>query len=118
MRRPDLRSLLRDKDIRHGGIRRDGDSLVVRFRDEATRKAATGIVSDNLADMNWQPGTDASSALLGLADTPQIQCLLLDSERAPCGVGDIALPPLAPALAAAIHALTGQRLRRLPLRPA
>jgi preprotein translocase subunit SecD len=59
----DLRSLLRDKDIRHGGIRRDGDTLVVRFRDEATRKAASGIVSDSLADLNWQPGTDASGEL-------------------------------------------------------
>ncbi len=59
----DLRSLLRDKDIRHGGIRRDGDTLVVRFRDEATRKSATALVSDSLADLNWQPGTDAGGEL-------------------------------------------------------
>jgi preprotein translocase subunit SecD len=59
----DLRTLLRDKDIRHGGIRRDGDSLVVRFRDEPTRKSASALVSDSLADLNWQPGTDASGEL-------------------------------------------------------
>ena len=59
----DLRSLLRDKDIRHGGIRREGDTLIVRFRDEATRKAASSIVSDNLSDLNWQAGTDASGDL-------------------------------------------------------
>ena len=59
----DLRSLLRDKDIRHGGIRREGDTLVVRFRDEATRKAASTIVSDSLADLNWLPGTDAGGEL-------------------------------------------------------
>ncbi|MEY2840607.1 MAG: protein translocase subunit SecD [Pseudomonadota bacterium] len=59
----DLRTLLRDKDIRHGGIRRDGDTLVVRFRDEATRKAASGIVSDSLSDLNWVPGTDAGGEL-------------------------------------------------------
>jgi preprotein translocase subunit SecD len=59
----DLRSLLRDKDIRHGGIRREGDTLVVRFRDEATRKAASSIVSDSLADLNWVPATDAGGEL-------------------------------------------------------
>jgi len=59
----DLRTLLRDKDIRHGGIRRDGDTLVVRFRDEATRKTATTIVADNLSDLNWLPGADASGEL-------------------------------------------------------
>ncbi|MEY4752893.1 MAG: hypothetical protein RJA44_568 [Pseudomonadota bacterium] len=93
---------------------------------DAVRQQLEGGLIDALAtalhggvefrDGQLQP--DTGSALLGLAETPQIQCLLLDSERAPCGVGDIALPPLAPALAAAIHALTGQRLRRLPLRPA
>ena len=59
----DLRTLLRDKDIRHGGIRRDGDTLVVRFRDEATRKTASAIVVDSLSDLNWVPGADASGEL-------------------------------------------------------
>jgi preprotein translocase subunit SecD len=59
----DLRTLLRDKDIRHGGIRREGDTLVVRFRDEATRKTASSIVSDSLSDLNWLPGSDASGDL-------------------------------------------------------
>lgn len=54
--------------------------------------------------------------LLSLADTPVVETVLIDSERDPAGVGEIALPPLAPALAGAIHALTGRWLRRLPLR--
>ena len=36
----DLRSALRDKSIRHGGISRDKDRLVIRFRDEETRNKA------------------------------------------------------------------------------
>ena len=36
----DLRSTLRDKTIRHGGISRDKDRLVIRFRDEETRNKA------------------------------------------------------------------------------
>ena len=31
----DMRSLLRDKNIRHAGITRDGNDVVVRFRDKA-----------------------------------------------------------------------------------
>jgi preprotein translocase subunit SecD len=33
----DLRSLLRDKNIRHAGISREGERLVIRFRDNETR---------------------------------------------------------------------------------
>jgi preprotein translocase subunit SecD len=36
----DIRGLLRDKDIRHSGIRREGESVIVRFRDAAAAKAA------------------------------------------------------------------------------
>ena len=32
----DVRTLLRDKNIRHAGITRDGNAIVVRFRDPAT----------------------------------------------------------------------------------
>jgi preprotein translocase subunit SecD len=33
----DLRSLMRDKNVRHGGINREGERIVIRFRDEETR---------------------------------------------------------------------------------
>jgi len=39
------------------------------------------------------------------------------STAAPGGVGEPGTPPIAPALANALFALTQQRLRRLPLRP-
>ena len=56
----DVRTVLRDKDIRHSGIRRDGNSVVVRFRDAATRDTARGVVSDSALDMAWADGTDES----------------------------------------------------------
>ncbi|MCB1996365.1 MAG: xanthine dehydrogenase family protein molybdopterin-binding subunit, partial [Rhodoferax sp.] len=55
--------------------------------------------------------------LLKLADTPAIETHLVASERPPTGMGEPGLPPVAPALANAWFALTGQRLRRLPLAP-
>ncbi|HEX6703460.1 MAG TPA: molybdopterin cofactor-binding domain-containing protein [Albitalea sp.] len=55
--------------------------------------------------------------LLTLAATPHIETHVLTSTRAPGGVGEPGLPPVAPALANALFALTGRRLRELPLRP-
>jgi isoquinoline 1-oxidoreductase beta subunit len=53
--------------------------------------------------------------MLSLADTPVIETHLVKSTRAPGGVGEPGTPPVAPALANALFALTGKRLRDLPL---
>jgi len=57
----DVRTLLRDKNIRHTGITRDGNGVVVRFRDQATLAAARALLLDQLTDFNWiesQEGAD------------------------------------------------------------
>ena len=53
--------------------------------------------------------------LLTLADTPAIETHVVASEHPPTGMGEPGLPPVAPALANGWFALTGQRLRKLPL---
>jgi isoquinoline 1-oxidoreductase subunit beta len=55
-----------------------------------------------------------SYRMLDLANTPTVQTHIVPSTRAPSGVGEPALPPLAPALANAWFTLTGQRQRSLP----
>jgi len=56
----DLRTLLRDKDVRHAGISRDGEHLIVRFRDAATRTQAMGVIRDANADLALrETGTEA-----------------------------------------------------------
>jgi isoquinoline 1-oxidoreductase beta subunit len=50
-----------------------------------------------------------------LADTPEITVEIIESEEAPGGVTELAVPPVAPAIANALASLTGRRLRRLPL---
>jgi preprotein translocase subunit SecD len=43
----DLRSLLRDKSIRHSGVTREGERVVVRFRDDETARARARSVIEN-----------------------------------------------------------------------
>jgi isoquinoline 1-oxidoreductase/isoquinoline 1-oxidoreductase beta subunit len=54
--------------------------------------------------------------VLRMQEVPDIQVILVDSEASPTGVGEPSVPPLAPALANAVFAATGKRLRDLPLR--
>ncbi len=54
--------------------------------------------------------------LLRIGEMPRIEVHILPSEASPTGVGEPAVPVIAPALANALFAATGRRLRKLPLR--
>ncbi|MBO9695509.1 MAG: xanthine dehydrogenase family protein molybdopterin-binding subunit [Sphingopyxis sp.] len=53
--------------------------------------------------------------LPGLSQTPQILIEFVDSDREPGGLGEIGVPVVAPAIANAMYAATGRRIRRIPL---
>jgi isoquinoline 1-oxidoreductase beta subunit len=53
--------------------------------------------------------------ILRMHDTPVIEAHLAESREPPGGAGEPGVPPVAPAVANAVFALTGRRLRRLPL---
>jgi isoquinoline 1-oxidoreductase/isoquinoline 1-oxidoreductase beta subunit len=55
--------------------------------------------------------------MVRLQDAPEIDVHVMESDAEPSGVGEPGLPPVAPAVANAVFALTGNRLRSLPLRP-
>jgi preprotein translocase subunit SecD len=48
----DIRSVLREKNVRHGGITRNGQTIEIRFRDAATAQAAKRIIQDQFADLD------------------------------------------------------------------
>jgi isoquinoline 1-oxidoreductase/isoquinoline 1-oxidoreductase beta subunit len=54
--------------------------------------------------------------MLRMADSPAIDVHIVASDADPGGIGEAGVPPIAPALANAVFAATGRRIRRLPLR--
>ena len=53
--------------------------------------------------------------VLRIPDTPKVDIHFIQSDYSPTGLGEPALPPLAPAIGNAIFAATGHRVRKMPL---
>jgi isoquinoline 1-oxidoreductase beta subunit len=62
-----------------------------------------------------QQSNFADYPILRIHEMPRIEVHILPSDERPLGVGESGVPPIAPALANAIFAATGRRIRRLPL---
>ena len=60
----DIRALLRDKNLRHAGITRDGNNVEVRFRDRETVNAARTLLGDQLPDLQWNEAADGTDIKL------------------------------------------------------
>jgi isoquinoline 1-oxidoreductase beta subunit len=73
--------------------------LEVTFEDGATRQG------------NFQ-----NYRLLKLDRAPDVKCHFIQSENPPTGLGEPPFPPVGPAIANAIFAATGTRIRELPFR--
>ncbi|NMG28842.1 protein translocase subunit SecD [Aromatoleum evansii] len=59
----DLRTLMRDKNVRHAGITREGNNVLLRFRDAEQREAARKAISASTADLQLTDRDDASDDL-------------------------------------------------------
>ncbi|HEX2011210.1 MAG TPA: xanthine dehydrogenase family protein molybdopterin-binding subunit [Roseateles sp.] len=53
--------------------------------------------------------------VLRISEMPQVEVVILPSHEAPGGIGEPGTPPIAPAVANAIFAATGKRIRSLPI---
>ncbi len=56
----DIRVMLRDKNLRHAGITREGNNVDVRFRDRETLTAARSLLADQLPDLLWTDSPDGT----------------------------------------------------------
>ena len=55
----DIRTMLREKDVRHGGITRNGQNIEIKVRDQAQLAAARRVLADQFADLQ---AVDAAEA--------------------------------------------------------
>jgi preprotein translocase subunit SecD len=67
----DIRTLLRDKNLRHAGIARDGNNVEVRFRDRETLTQAQTLLAEQVPDMAWTATPEGSDFRLGGVLTPE-----------------------------------------------
>jgi isoquinoline 1-oxidoreductase beta subunit len=96
--------------IDRGGVRAQIASAIVGGLSAALHgqiEAVAGAV---------RQGNFNDARLLMLRECPRIQVELIDGGPEIGGIGEVGLPPVAPALANAIFAAVGKRIRRLPLR--
>jgi len=67
----DLRSMMREKDIRHGGISRNGQSIEIRLRDAQQQEAAKRLISEQFADLQTREATDGAELRLVVSIKPE-----------------------------------------------
>ncbi|HOX88873.1 MAG TPA: protein translocase subunit SecD [Burkholderiaceae bacterium] len=75
----DMRTLLRDKNIRHAGIRRDGDTLVIAFREPEARARAEDLLRDSLRELQFREEGTGSDLSLVVSLTPATRKEVQDS---------------------------------------
>jgi len=65
-----FRSQLREENVRHAGIERNGNGIQIRFRDEATRAKAEQVLSGKSPDLQFNETADGTDMLLGVTLKP------------------------------------------------
>ncbi len=94
--------------INPDGVRQQVEGAIVYGLSAALHGAITlehgRVVQSNFHDY----------APLRFSEMPQVEVHILESSEPPTGIGEPGTPPIAPAVANAVFALTGKRLRRMP----
>ena len=67
----DLRSMMREKDIRHGGIARNGQNIEIRVRDAQQQEAAKRLITDQFADLQTREVSNGTELSLVVSIKPE-----------------------------------------------
>ena len=65
------RGILRDKNVRHAGIERVGNTLEIRFRDAETRSRARNVLASQLGELAFADGADGADLKLLVTLKPE-----------------------------------------------
>ena len=66
-----VRSLLRDKNVRHAGISRSGDAIEIKFREPETRAKGREALASQLGELVFQEGTNGTDLTLIASYNPE-----------------------------------------------
>ncbi len=97
--------------VRPDSVRAQVEGAIVYGLTAALKGAIT------VADGRCEQSNFHDFPMLRINETPEVEVHIVPSTEAPTGIGEPALPPVAPAVANALFALTGKRVRRLPVTP-
>lgn len=84
----------------------------IAFGLTATLKSSITIRNGQVEQSNLDDFT-----LLRMDEMPKVEVHLVKSNNPPTGIGESAVPMIAPAVANAIYSATGKRIRKLPILP-
>ena len=94
-----------------------------QVRSQVKGSIVMGASSALMEEVTVQDGRVVAGALeeyllFTMADTPEIETIIVNRpDRKPSGCGEAPIGPIAPAIGNAFYALTGVRLRQLPMTP-
>ncbi|MBZ5702208.1 MAG: molybdopterin-dependent oxidoreductase [Acidobacteriia bacterium] len=94
------------------GVRAQVESAAIYGLTAALKDAIT-IERGRVAQSNFH-----NYEMLRIPEAPQVEVHIVASSEKPTGIGEPAVPVIAPALCNALFAATGKRVRRLPIRAA
>jgi preprotein translocase subunit SecD len=66
----DIRTVLREKNVRHGGINRNGQTIEIRLRDAQTLEAAKRVIAEQFAELQTTDAPDGSDYKLTASIKP------------------------------------------------
>jgi isoquinoline 1-oxidoreductase subunit beta len=85
----------------------------IAFALTATLKAEATVKNGRIQQNNFH-----DYPLLRMDEMPVVEVYIVESDKDPSGIGEMGVPPVAPAVANAVFAATGKRVRHIPIRPA
>ena len=94
--------------INPDGVRQQIESAIVYGLSAALHGAIT-LENGRVMQSNFN-----DYAPLRFSEMPQVEVHIVASSEPPTGIGEPGTPPIAPAVANAVFALTGKRMRRMP----
>jgi isoquinoline 1-oxidoreductase beta subunit len=87
-------------------------SMWIAFGLTAALKAEATLQDGRIHQSNFH-----DYPILQMNEMPLVEVYIVESDQRPSGMGEMGVPPIAPAVANAVFAATGKRIRHIPIRP-